>query len=526
MESFLKTLHLFQYPVFRRGNLFMKEDTYALQMQDITVEFPGVIANDHVSITCKKGEVLGLLGENGAGKTTLMNVLYGLYPPTTGKVLLDGKEVKINSPFEAIANGIGMVHQHFKLVDTLSVIENVILGIPTQKQHLDLEPAKKKLLQLCEEYELYVDPDEVVWKLSVGKQQWVEILKALYRDCKVLVLDEPTAVLTPSESDQLCCAIRHITEKGCSVIFISHKLREVIQITDRVTVIRDGKLIGTVDTKDATQLTLAQMMVGRPISIERKERAEIKEKEPILVMENVNAVDDRGIPALKNFNLTVHSGEIVGIAGVDGNGQKELAECIAGMRKLTSGSIRIKDKTVTDVIADPSFLGFIPEDRQKTGLVMDFSIADNLIIKDYYSEPFAKNNVLNYKNIKKNARTMIKKYNIKTPSEDVRVRNLSGGNQQKVVIARELDPEPVLDLVAHPTRGLDLGAVDNVLNILIKERNRGAAVLLISAELQEVMSVSDRIIVLFRGESMGDLDGETADQQVIGQMMLGQVPEV
>ena len=504
----------------------MVEDRYALQMQDITVEFPGVLANDHVSIDCKKGEVLGLLGENGAGKTTLMNVLYGLYPPTTGKILLDGKEVKIGSPSEAIANGVGMVHQHFKLVDTLSVIENIVLGIPTKKQKLDLEPAKKRLLELCEEYELYVDPDEIVWKLPVGKQQWVEILKALYRDCKVLVLDEPTAVLTPSESDQLCNAIRHITAKGRAVIFISHKLREVIQITDRVTVIRDGKYIGTVDTKDATQLTLSKMMVGRPVSIERKPREDYPDKKPVLVMKDVNTFDDRGIQALKNFNLTVHAGEIVGVAGVDGNGQKELAECISGMRKTTSGSITIDGKPVTGVIADPSFLGFIPEDRQKTGLVMDFSIADNLIIKDYYNEPFAKKQVLDYKTIKKHARTMIKKYHVKTPSEDVKVRNLSGGNQQKVVIARELDPEPVLDLVAHPTRGLDLGAVDNVLNILMRERNRGAAILFISGELQEIMALSDRIIVLYSGECMGELDGETADQNVIGQMMLGQVPEV
>lgn len=504
----------------------MEENKYALQMQNITVEFPGVLANDNVSIDCKKGEVLGLLGENGAGKTTLMNVLYGLYPPSSGKILLDGKEVKIGSPSEAIANGVGMVHQHFKLVDTLSVIENVILGIPTKKQRLDLEPARKKFLELCKEYELFVDPDEIVWKLPVGKQQWVEILKALYRDCKVLVLDEPTAVLTPAESDQLCCAIRHIIEKGRSVIFISHKLREVIQITDRVTVIRDGKYIGTVDTKDATQLTLAQMMVGRPVSIERKEFPVFENREPILVMKDVNAIDNRGIPALKNFNLTVHSGEIVGVAGVDGNGQKELAECIAGMRKIQSGSVTIQGKPVTRVITDPSFLGFIPEDRQKTGLVLDFSVADNLIIKDYYNEPFAKKHVLNYKIIKKHARKMIKKYHVKTPSEDVKVRNLSGGNQQKVVIARELDPQPVLDLVAHPTRGLDLGAVDNVLNILMRERNRGAAVLFISGELQEIMALSDRIIVLYSGEIMGELDGETADQKVIGQMMLGQIPEV
>ena len=504
----------------------MEDNKYALQMQDISVEFPGVLANDHVSIDLKKGEVLGLLGENGAGKTTLMNVLYGLYPPTTGKILMDGQEVKIANPLEAIDHGIGMVHQHFKLVDTLSVIENVILGLSTGKQKLDLAPAKEKLKQLCEEYELYVDPDEIIWKLPVGKQQWVEILKALYRDCKVLVLDEPTAVLTPAESDQLCRAIRHITEQGKSVIFISHKLREVIEITDRVTVIRDGKYIGTINTEDADQITLADMMVGRPVEIVRKERPKFENMKPVLVMENVCANDDRGIQALKNLNLTVHAGEIVGVAGVDGNGQRELAECIAGLRKTTSGTVSIDGKTVTKVIADPSFLGFIPEDRQKTGLVMDFSIADTLIMKNYNDEPFAKKGVLNYKEIKKSARHLIKKYNVKTPSEDIKVRNLSGGNQQKVVIARELDPEPVLDVAAHPTRGLDLGAVVNVHDILLKERNRGAAVLFISAELQEVMALSDRIIVLFSGEIMGDLDGETADQNVIGQMMLGQRPEV
>lgn len=504
----------------------MEKQDFSLQMQDITVEFPGVLANDHVSIDCKKGEVLGLLGENGAGKTTLMNVLYGLYPPTSGKILLDGKEVHISSPSEAIQNGIGMVHQHFKLVDTLSVIENIVLGITSKNQRLDLEPAKKRLQELCNEYELHVDPDEIVWRLPVGQQQWVEILKALYRGCKVLVLDEPTAVLTPSESDQLCRAIRLITSQGLSVVFISHKLREVIEITDRITVIRDGKYIGTIDTKDATPIKLSEMMVGRPITIVRKERPVLVNKKPILVMEGVNANDDRGIQALKNINLTVHAGEIVGLAGVDGNGQRELAECIVGLRKMTSGSITIKDKKVNGVIADPSFVGFIPEDRQKTGLVMDFSIADNMIIKDYQNKPFAINGILRYKDIKKHARTMIKKYNVKTPSEDIKVRNLSGGNQQKVVIARELDPEPVLDIAAHPTRGLDLGAVSNVHDILLKERNRGAAVLFISAELQEVMSLSDRIIVLFGGEIMGELKGETADQQEIGQMMLGQTLEV
>ena len=503
----------------------MAETTSALRMQDITKTFPGVLANDHVTIECNKGEVLGLLGENGAGKTTLMNILYGLYPPDEGQVFIDGKEVSIHSPSEAIENGIGMVHQHFKLVDTLTVIENVILGMPTNKAVLDLAPAREKFKKLCDEYELFVDPDTEVWKLPVGQQQWVEILKALYRDCKVLVLDEPTAVLTPSESDQLARAIRRITSQGRSVVFISHKLREVMEVTDNVTVIRDGAVVGTIATKDASQIKLAEMMVGRPITIDRRERPAMPDGEVILDMQGVNATDDRGVHALKDFSLQVRAGEIVGVAGVDGNGQRELAECISGLRKPTSGTITIKGKPVTGVISDPSFMGFIPEDRHKTGLVLDFSVAENLVIKEYMNAPYTKNGILQYKEIKRHADEMISKYNVKTPNCDVKAKTLSGGNQQKVVIAREMDPEPVFDMAAHPTRGLDLGAVTNVHDILLNERNRGAAVLFISAELQEIMAVADRIIVLYSGQIMGDLDGETADQNVIGQMMLGQKAE-
>jgi general nucleoside transport system ATP-binding protein len=454
-----------------------------------------------------------------------MNILYGLFQPDQGEIFVDGKEVVIKSPSEAIDCGIGMVHQHFKLVDTLTVIENVILGIPANKAVLDFGPAKEKFKRLCEEYELYVDPDAVVWRLPVGQQQWVEILKALYRDCKVLVLDEPTAVLTPSESDQLCRAIRKITAQGRSVVFISHKLREVIEITDKVTVIRDGRVIGTVDTKDATQAKLAEMMVGRPVTIERKARPKQEKRTAVLVMKDVNAFDDRGVQALKNFNLTVHAGEIVGVAGVDGNGQRELAECITGLRKPSSGTITIQDKRVTGVVSDPSFVGFIPEDRQKTGLVLDFTVAENLLIKDYTKAPYVKKGVLQYPEIKKHATQMIAKYNIKAPSGDVKVKTLSGGNQQKVVIARELDAQPVLDVASHPTRGLDLGAVASVHDILLRERERGAAILFISAELQEVMALSDRIIVLYSGQIMGDLDGETASQSTIGQLMLGQTLE-
>ena len=499
----------------------MISNEYALQMLNITKTFPGVLANDNITLDCKKGEVVGLLGENGAGKTTLMNVLYGMHQPDSGKILVDGKEVKITSPLKAIQYGIGMVHQHFKLVDTLTALENIVLGMTTNKKVLDFAPARKRLIELSEEYGLYVDPDAEIWKLPVGQQQWVEILKSLYRNARILVLDEPTAVLTPSESDQLAKAIKKLTAEGRSVVFISHKLREVMEITDRVTIIRDGKFIGTIPTSEATQVKLAEMMVGRPVTIERQSRPKTEDKKPVLVLKDVSAVDDRGVDALKNFNLTVHSGEIVGVAGVDGNGQRELAECISGLRALKSGSIAIDGKEVKSVIADPKLLGFIPEDRQKTGLVMDFTVAENLIIKEYESEPYAKKGLLQKLSIKNHAAEMIKKYNIKTPTSEVKVKTLSGGNQQKVVIARELDGQPILDMAAHPTRGLDMGAVAGVHNILLAERNRGAAVLFISAELQEVMALSDRIIVLFRGEIMGDLDAETADAFTIGQLMLG-----
>ena len=503
----------------------MQEPKFALQMTDITKRLPGVLANDRISLDCKKGEVLGLLGENGAGKTTLMNVLYGMHQPDSGKILINEKEVEITSPSKAIELGIGMVHQHFKLVETLTVLENIVLGIPSNKVFLDLEPIRRRLLELCQEYELYVDPDAEVWKLPVGQQQWVEILKALYRNAHVLVLDEPTAVLTPSESDQLCRAIRRLTSEGRSIIFISHKLREVVEITDRVTIIRDGKLVGTIPTPEATQAKLAHMMVGRPVSIDRRPRQALQQKKPVLVMKDVNALDERGIQALKNFNLTVHAGEIVGVAGVDGNGQKELAECISGLKKPVSGTISVNDTLITDVVADPKFIGFIPEDRQKTGLVMDFSVAENLIIKEYDKEPYAEKRLLNLQNIKKHAQDMIKKYGIKTPTDTVKVSTLSGGNQQKVIIARELVSEPILDIACHPTRGLDMGAVSGVHDVLMKERERGAAVLFVSAELQEILALSDRIIVLFRGEIMGEVDGDTADAFTIGQLMLGQALE-
>jgi ABC-type uncharacterized transport system ATPase subunit len=499
----------------------------ALRMEGITKRFPGVLANDQISLDCRKGEVLGLLGENGAGKTTLMNILYGLYQPDSGEIFINGEQVKIESPAKAIQLGIGMVHQHFKLVEALTALENVILGIPLEHPPvLDLAPARERLLKLCKEYELHVDPSTEVWRLPVGKQQWLEILKALYRDARLLVLDEPSSVLTPAEGEQLFRAVRRLSQEGRSVIFISHKLGEVLEITDRITVIRDGHVVGTVPTKEATQRELARMMVGRPVMMERKPRPTEREKEPVLVMENVNANDDRGLPALKNFNLTVHAGEIVGVAGVDGNGQRELAECIVGLRERTGGTIRIKDHIVDRVIDDPSFVGYIPEDRQKTGLFLDLTVAENLVIKDFERPPYSQGGMLKYDAIREHARKMIRDYDIRTPSGEVWARNLSGGNQQKVVVARELNAKPVLDIASQATRGLDLGAVESVHDTLLSERNRGAAVLFISTELQEVMSLSDRIIVLFRGEITGEVEGEGADVSTIGQMMLGQVSEV
>ena len=497
-----------------------------MRMEGITKRFPGVLANDRISLDCRKGEVLGLLGENGAGKTTLMNILYGLYQPDSGQIFINGEQVKIESPAKAIRLGIGMVHQHFMLVEALTALENVILGIPSDHAPvLGLAPARSRLLILCDEYGLHVDPSTEVWRMPVGKQQWLEILKALYRNAKLLVLDEPTSVLTPDEGEQLFRAIRKLTQEGRSVIFISHKLSEVLEITDRITVIRDGRVVGTVPTREATQLELARMMVGRPVMMERKPRPVMK-KEPVLVMENVSANDDRGLPALRNFSLTVHSGEIVGVAGVDGNGQRELAECIAGLRKRTGGSIRIQGRIVDRVMDDPSFVGYIPEDRQKTGLLLELSVAENLVIKDFWRPTYAQGGVLRYKTIREHARRMITAYNIRTPSGEVQVRHLSGGNQQKVVVARELNAEPVLDITSQATRGLDLGAVESVHDTLLGERKRGAAVLFISTELQEVMSLSDRIIVLFRGDVIGEVEGDGADVSTIGQLMLGKVSEV
>lgn len=500
----------------------MNDQNILLEMQGITKRFPGVIANDTVSFDVRAGEIHALLGENGAGKSTLMKILYGLYAPDEGAIQFLGRPANITSPKAAVEAGIGMVHQHFMLVENMSALENVMLGLPQARPPLlDVEGARQKFIELENKYGLIVDPDAPVWQLSVGKQQWLEILKLLFRDVKLLILDEPTAVLTPSEADQLFVTLKYLIAEGRSIIFITHKLDEVQKIADRITVLRDGKVVGTVDKEGATLKELSTMMVGRPISLARKPRKMDVIKEPALVIQNLVCKDDRGLDALRNVNLTVSTGEILGIAGVDGNGQLELAECIAGMRQPVSGKITINGVPVTQTLNNPELLGFVPEDRHKTGLIIDFSVMENMILRTYNKPPFAKRGVINWNVVKSTSEKLVKLYDVRTPNVTIPVSMLSGGNQQKVVLARETNSEPSVIVGSQPTRGLDLGAIDALHELLLRERNRGAAVLFISTELSEVMELSDRIIVLFNGQIMGDLDGESADILTIGEMMMG-----
>lgn len=499
-----------------------REDAIALKMVGITKSFPGVLANDNINLSVRWGEVHGLLGENGAGKTTLMNVLYGLHHPDSGEIWIDGKKVHIASPHTAVELGIGMVHQNFMLIENLTTLENVILGIPqVHPPLLDLESARRRFKELVDEYDLPLQPSTPVWQLPVGHQQWLEILKQLFRDAHILVLDEPTAVLAPSQVHQLFRFVRRLVAEGRAVVFISHKFGEVFEVTDRITVLRDGQVMGTLNTPEANPSDLARLMVGRPISLGRRARPRLEKQPNILEIKDLSCLDERGIRALNHLSLDIKGGEIVGVAGVDGNGQRELAECIGGLRKRTSGTIRIKDHVVTGVVNDASLLGYIPEDRRKTGLALSFSVEENLILKRFEQPPFAKGGILQWNVIQENAESLIGKYNIKTPAATISARHLSGGNQQKVVVARELQGQPALIVAAQPTRGLDLSAVEAVHEVLLRERNRGAAVLFISTELEEVLSLSDRIVVLFNGEIMGEVSGEQANVDQIGELMLG-----
>jgi len=494
----------------------------ALRMEGITKRFPGVLANDSVTFEVRAGEVHGLLGENGAGKTTLMKILYGLHQPDSGSIYIDGKEVRITSPQVAVDLGIGMVHQHFMLVENLSVLENVILGIPPKRPPLlEVDSARDRFEELAKRYQLVIDPSTPVWQLPVGTRQWLEILKQLFRNANLLILDEPTSVLTPSQAEQLFTTVRSLVDEGRSVIFISHKLREMKEVADRVTVMRDGHVVGTVEPRETTPFELARMMVGREVFLDRQPRPPLESQQAVLVVKDLSCQDDRDVPALRDLSLTVHAGEIVGVAGVDGNGQRELAECIVGLRRPTNGTIRISDELVVGVTRDPSRLGYIPEDRHKTGLVADFTVEENLIIKTFDNPPLAQRGILQWSEIGDRANALIQEYDIRTPHRATPLRHLSGGNQQRVVVARELSAKPALLVASQPTRGLDVASVEAVHSALLQERNRGGAVLFISTELSEVLTLSDRIVVLFSGEIMGEVDAETADVNLIGEMMLG-----
>jgi simple sugar transport system ATP-binding protein len=494
-------------------------------MENIIKTFPGVVANNRVNFDVRHGEIHALLGENGAGKSTLMNILYGLYQPDGGQISLNEQPVMIHSPDDAIAKGIGMVHQHFMLVPPLSVIENVILGLPGEKGILlNHQAAKKNILQISQTYGLELDPEALIWTLSVGNQQRVEIIKALYRGAKLLILDEPSAVLTPQEIEGLFAVMRRLVNNGGnSIIFISHKLDEVMEISDRVTVLRDGVAVATINTKDTSKTELARMMVGREILF-RLDKPAVQPGEVVLDIHKVVVSDDRKLPAVRTLSLQVHRGEIVGLAGVDGNGQKELAEAIAGLRPPQSGTIRISGRDTTHLNAGDLLhfnMAYIPEDRHREGLVLGFKLSENLIARNFRRPPISVRSLLNYRVIKTWAKQLIQRFDVRTPSTEVAAKTLSGGNQQKLVLARELSENPDLIIAAHPTRGLDVGATEFVENQLLEQRARGAAILYISTELEEILNLSDRIVVIHRGELMGIVQPGLVTPEQLGLMMAG-----
>ena len=497
----------------------------SLEMRGIVKRFPGVLANDHVYFDVRAGEIHALLGENGAGKSTLMKVLYGLYQPDEGEVFLNGRAIQIHSPTDSLKYGIGMIHQHFMLVDNLTVAENVALGLKSSREpRLDLDVVSARIRELAQKYSLQVNPQAVVGKLAVGQQQRVEIIKALYRGAALLVLDEPTAVLTPQEVDDLFVIFKQMAADGHALIFISHKLDEIFALTDRVTVLRDGRVVGTRPTSEVTKKDLANMMVGREVLLERV-RPPRKLGKVRLKLEQVSAVNDDGQRVLKDVSFEVRSGEIVGVAGVSGNGQRPLARAIAGLREVENGRILLEGRDVTGLSPAQMFqagLAYIPEERMHDGIVKDFSVAENFILQDHIRAPYSKGIFLNFKQIAQHADQLIKSFNVKTPTQETPTKNLSGGNIQKLILARELAREPRVLIAAQPTRGVDIGATEYIHNQLLQQRSEGLATLLISEDLDEVKALSDRIIVLFGGEIMGIVSSDEVTTEGLGLMMAGE----
>ena len=495
-----------------------------LEAMGIVKRFPGVLANDCVDFDVSSGEIHTLLGENGAGKSTLMKVLYGMYKPEAGRILVNGEEVHFHTPLHAIQRGIGMVHQHFMLVPTFTVAENIALGLPSSRRVvLDLDRVSKRLLEVAETYGLHVDPAAKVWQLSVGEQQRVEILKVLYRGASLLILDEPTAVLTPQEVDDLFVSLRRIVDEGHAIVFISHKLHEVLSLSHRVTVLRSGRVVGTVPTSEATKEGLARLMVGRDVLL-CVDRPAVEQGNVRLTLQGIAANGDSGLPALKGIDLEVRSGEILGLAGVSGNGQKELAEVIAGIRAPSAGRVRIDNADVTGC-SPAELLGrglsYIPEERMTDGAVRDFSVEENLILKDHHRQPYSNGLFMNFKRIASETEQLIKDFDIRTPSRNTTLKSLSGGNIQKTILARELSRTPTVAVAAQPTRGLDVSATEYVHRRLIEQRAQGTATLLISEDLDEIRNLSDRIAVIYEGEIMGVARCEDVTTEEIGLMMAG-----
>jgi simple sugar transport system ATP-binding protein len=508
-----------------------------LEVRNITKVFPGVVANDSISFNLKKGEVLAFLGENGAGKSTLMNILYGLYHPDEGEILLNGQPVHFNGPHDAIAAGIGMVHQHFMLVPTLTVAENIILGNEGSKgvEKLNLRQANRRIRDLSKQYGLALDPTALVGDLSVGMQQRVEIVKAFFRNANILILDEPTAVLTPQEADELVIIMRNLTDQGKSIIFISHKLREVLAIADRVEVLRLGKIVGKVeDLSTATEASLAALMVGRTVVL-RVNKGEAHPREVVLSVNDLKALDDRGVMSLNGATFQVRAGEVVGIAGVEGNGQTELVEVLTGLRQDQGGEIFLEDKPLkgeTPRECTEAGIGYVPQDRQRFGLVLGYGVDINLVLSSYYRQPFTRGLMINTKAIDRYAQGLVKKFDIRTPSVETQAGNLSGGNQQKAVVAREFSRDNKLLIAVQPTRGLDVGSIEFIHQNLINQRDAGVAVLLVSSELDEIMSLSDRIAVIYKGQILAVIENKArtddeyeALRNELGLLMAGAVKE-
>ena len=495
-----------------------------IEMREITKIFGEFVANDKINLELRKGEIHALLGENGAGKSTLMNMLAGLLEPTSGEIVVNGKSEKLDSPSKAASLGIGMVHQHFMLVEAFTVAENIILGSEvTNKGVLDLKKANADILELSERYGLAVDPTAKVEDISVGAQQRVEILKTLYRGADILIFDEPTAVLTPAEILELMDIMKALVKEGKSIILITHKLDEIRAVADRVTVIRRGKSIQTVSIEGATNKDLAEMMVGRSVSFVT-EKEEAQPKEVVLQISDLVVNENRGVPAVKELSLHVRAGEIVGIAGIDGNGQSELIQAITGLRKVKSGSIKIKGQEVVGLsprkITEMN-VSHVPEDRHRDGLVLEMMLSENIALQTYYKEPLSKNGVLNYNQINSYARKLMEEFDVRAANEIVPASALSGGNQQKAIIAREVDRNPDLLIVSQPTRGLDVGAIEYIHKRLIAERDKGKAVLVVSFELDEILNLSDRIAVIHDGKIQGIVKPSETNKQELGILMAG-----